>query len=180
MTYVVTQQAHTIKMTSYDNIKMTSYQRRCDVIASTLIRRHFNVVCPLGRGVLRLYMIHNVKKYLRTCAPCDDTDYSVRVASSESSVDSQRFKVSSGGQRRLIELRACAADLSLLWAHMSEGKFSHVTDKTHVLLGPRSACASAPSEHCPLTKLFCCRKYRLTVKVVTRLHKCTCWYGAVR
>ena len=32
------------------NIKMTSYQRRCDVIASTLIRRHFNVMCPLGNN----------------------------------------------------------------------------------------------------------------------------------
>ena len=37
---VLSQQAH--------NIKMTSNQRRCDVVASTLIRRHFNVVCPLG------------------------------------------------------------------------------------------------------------------------------------
>ena len=46
---VTTQQAH--------NIKTTSYQRRCDVIitskwrdhvASTLIRRHFDVMCPLG------------------------------------------------------------------------------------------------------------------------------------
>ena len=36
----VSQQAH--------NPRMTSYQRRCDVIASTLIRRHFNIVCPLG------------------------------------------------------------------------------------------------------------------------------------
>ena len=34
---------------------MTSYQRRCDVIASTLIRRHFNIVCPLGKCLDKLF-----------------------------------------------------------------------------------------------------------------------------
>ena len=41
-------------------------------------------------------------------------------------LDSQGYKVSSYRQRKLIRLHNVQNDWSLHWAHMSEGKFSHV------------------------------------------------------
>ena len=45
---VLPQQAH--------DVRMTSYQRRCDVIASTLIWRHSDAMCPLGKLSSRYVM----------------------------------------------------------------------------------------------------------------------------
>ena len=74
------------------------------------------------------------KTYLLTCAASEDSDQPAHshicAVWSESSLDafldSQRYKVSSCGQRRLWSDCADAqADLSLRWAHMSEDTFSH-------------------------------------------------------
>ena len=72
------------------------------------------------------------KPYLRTCVPCEDSDQPAHSCNlitffTERILDSQRCKVSLQGQRRLWPDCADAhANLSLRWAHMSVGKFSHI------------------------------------------------------
>ena len=46
-------------------------------------------------------------------------------------LDSQGCKVSSCGQRRLLSDCADGSDLSLRWAHMSEGTFSHIATQIY-------------------------------------------------
>ena len=68
--------------------------------------------------------------YLWTYAPSEDSDqpahsHSLIRTLSGYILDSQEFKVSSCGQRRLKSVCAHAqTDLSLHWPHMSEGTFS--------------------------------------------------------
>ena len=79
-----------------------------------------------------IYLIRKGKKtYLvRTCASSKDLHSHIRESDQNlhwAHFDDQWCKVSSCGQRRLWSDCADAqADLSLLCAHMSEGKFSHV------------------------------------------------------
>ena len=87
---------------------------------------------------VQLYMIYSSyepqrqKTYLRSCAPSDDSDQPtdlwsvIRIFPGRIS-DRQRCKVSSSEQRQFWSDCADAqADLSLCWAYMSEGTFSHV------------------------------------------------------
>ena len=87
-------------------------------------------------GALRVksYLSHNIRKhtfgYVRQAKI--QISLLIRAVWSVSSLgalfDSQNCKVSSCIQRRLWSDCADAqSDLSLLWAHMSEGTFSHVT-----------------------------------------------------
>ena len=71
------------------------------------------------------------KTYLRHQRPSEPSDHHGRI------LDSQVSKVSSCGQQRLRS--DCAdvhAELSLRWARMTEGTFSHVA--THLLFSHRS------------------------------------------
>ena len=62
------------------------------------------------------------KVYFRTCAPTEDLDQPAH-----SVLDSQGCKVSSSVRRRLwLDCADALADLSLLWAHISEGALSNV------------------------------------------------------
>ena len=88
-----------------------------------------------GSGWLNglLHMPQRQKTYLRTCALSDHSDkpahlsHLIRILTRRI-VDSQWGKLSSYGQQKLWS--ACVeaqADLSLRWANMSEGTFSHVS-----------------------------------------------------
>ena len=66
------------------------------------------------------------KRYLRTCAPSEGTDSRSRIGIFTCAFfDSQRCKVSSFRQRR--PYADALADLSLRWAHMSEGVAAPMT-----------------------------------------------------
>ena len=72
-------------------------------------------------------------KYLRTCAPSEDSDQPAHSHKlfrifTWHFLDSQRYQVSTCGQRKSDQ--TARTDLSLRWAHMSEGTFFHVV--THL------------------------------------------------
>ena len=75
---------------------------------------------------------HSQKTYLQTWAPSEDSDQPAHSRSlirifTGRFLDSQVCNVSLCGQRKLWSDCADAqADLSLRWAHISEGTFSHV------------------------------------------------------
>ena len=80
---------------------------------------------------LSLFGPYRQKKYLWICAHSEDSDQPARSRSliriiTERILDSQGRKVSSYAQRRLwSDCVGAQADLSLHWAHMSEGPLSH-------------------------------------------------------
>ena len=78
-----------------------------------------------------IYEQQHEKTHLRTCPPSEDSDQPAHSRSlirifTGRILDSQGCKVSPCGQRRLKSDCADAqADLSLRWAHISEGTFFH-------------------------------------------------------
>ena len=90
---------------------------------------------------------YSQKTYLRTCAPSEDSDQPAHSRSlirifTERFLDIKRCQVSLCGQRELWSDWADAhADLSLRWAHMTEGTFSQIP--SHMIRGrqcPNRAC----------------------------------------
>ena len=88
-------------------------------------------MCPLeSHGIKCAATTENAS---RNCAHCKDSDQPAHSRSlikifTERILDNQSCKVSSWGQRRLwSDFADAQADLSLRWAHMSEGTLSHVT-----------------------------------------------------
>ena len=125
--------------TQHQNDVASTSMRR-DHVASTLIRRHFNVMCPLGM-------------YFQTCASRENAD---QLSHSRSLIkiftghilDRQRCKVPSVGHKTLIRLRGRASLLeSSLGAHVKRYVSSHFGsyDVNNIMVHSEYLCHDATS-----------------------------------